>query len=69
MSWTTVSSKVVIFKLRMPCSYAYVNDACTQVYPLPAVAAGPSAPYAIITGGSSGIGREIANEVNHAHCQ
>lgn len=34
-----------------------------QVYPLPAVVAGPSAPYAVITGGSSGIGREIANEV------
>lgn len=35
-----------------------------QVYPLPAVVAGPSAPYALITGGSSGIGREIANEVH-----
>ncbi|CAM9354228.1 unnamed protein product [Ectocarpus fasciculatus] len=34
-----------------------------QVYPLPAVASGPSAPYAIVTGGSSGIGREIANEL------
>lgn len=38
--------------------YGYI-----QVYPLPAVVAGPSAPYAVITGGSSGIGREIANEV------
>ena len=37
-----------------------------QVYPLPAVVAGPSAPYAVITGGSSGIGREIANEVEYA---
>lgn len=37
-----------------------------QVYPLPAVVAGPSAPYAVITGGSSGIGREIANEVQYA---
>ncbi|CAB1104366.1 unnamed protein product [Ectocarpus sp. CCAP 1310/34] len=34
-----------------------------QVYPLPTVASGPSAPYAIVTGGSSGIGREIANEL------
>ncbi|CAM9265044.1 unnamed protein product [Ectocarpus sp. 4 AP-2014] len=34
-----------------------------QVYPLPTVASGPLAPYAIVTGGSSGIGREIANEL------
>ena len=36
------------------------------MYPLPAVVAGPAAPYALITGGSSGIGREIANEVQYA---
>lgn len=35
------------------------------MYPLQAVVAGPSAPYAVITGGSSGIGREIANEVGN----
>lgn len=34
-----------------------------QVYPLPAVVAGPEAPYAVITGGSSGIGRAVADEV------
>ncbi len=39
------------------------GDGALKVYPLPAVEAGPSAPYAVITGGSSGIGREIANEV------
>eukprot|EP00903_Cladosiphon_okamuranus_P010213 g9672.t1 len=43
---------------------SYVQDQFRhQVYPLPAVASGPSAPYAVITGGSSGIGREIANEL------
>ncbi|CAM9139519.1 unnamed protein product [Ascophyllum nodosum] len=43
---------------------SYIQDQFRhQVYPLPAVVSGPSAPYAVITGGSSGIGREIANEL------
>lgn len=46
--------------------FAVSVDPMVQVYPLPAVVAGPSAPYAVITGGSSGIGREIANEVRYA---
>ncbi|CAM9212805.1 unnamed protein product, partial [Hapterophycus canaliculatus] len=43
---------------------SYVQDQFRhQVYPLPSLSSGPSAPYAVITGGSSGIGREIANEL------
>ncbi|CAM9823883.1 unnamed protein product [Pylaiella littoralis] len=43
---------------------SYIQDQFRhQVYPLPSVSSGPSAPYAVITGGSSGIGREIANEL------
>ncbi|CAM9719584.1 unnamed protein product [Scytosiphon promiscuus] len=43
---------------------SYIQDQFRhQVYPLPSITCGPSAPYAVITGGSSGIGREIANEL------
>lgn len=54
---------MTISRLATASNFAVSVDVMVQVYPLPAVVAGPSAPYAVITGGSSGIGREIANEV------
>ncbi|CAM9287234.1 unnamed protein product [Discosporangium mesarthrocarpum] len=43
---------------------SYIQDQFrNQVFPLPPVKQGPSAPYAVVTGATSGIGKEIALEL------